>query len=45
MIDVGLGAEEFSIDERSTTSTVVLSNIAGNPTTAMWIYIAEKVWA
>jgi hypothetical protein len=28
-----------------TTSAVVLSNIAGVFTMAMWIYVAEKIWA
>jgi malonate transporter and related proteins len=38
-------ASTYRIDEQPTTSAVVLSNIAGVLTMAMWIYIVEKVWA
>jgi hypothetical protein len=38
-------ASTYRIDEQPTTSAVVLSNIAGVFTMAMWIYIAEKIWA
>ena len=38
-------ASTYRIDEQPTTSAVVLSNIAGVFTMAMWVYIAEKIWA
>jgi malonate transporter len=38
-------ASTYRIDEQPTTSAVVLSNIAGVFTMAMWIYVAEKIWA
>jgi len=38
-------ASTYRIDEQPTTSAVVLSNIAGVFSMAMWIYIAEKIWA
>jgi len=38
-------ASTYRIDEQPTTSAVVLSNIAGVLTMAMWIYVAEKIWA
>jgi len=31
--------------EQPTTSAMVLSNIAGVLTMAMWIYVAEEIWA
>jgi malonate transporter len=37
-------ASTYRIDEQSTTSAVVLSNIAGVFTMAMWIYVVEKIW-
>ena len=37
-------ASTYRIDEQPTTSAVVLSNIAGVFSMAMWIYIAEKIW-
>jgi len=38
-------ASTYRIDEQPTTSAVVLSNIAGILTMAMWIYVVEKIWA
>jgi len=38
-------ASTYRIDEEPTTSAVVLSNIAGVLTMAMWIYVVEKIWA
>jgi predicted permease len=38
-------ASTYRIDEQPTTSAVVLSNIAGVFSMAMWIYVAEKIWA
>jgi predicted permease len=38
-------ASTYRIDEEPTTSAVVLSNIAGVLTMAMWIYLVEKIWA
>jgi hypothetical protein len=38
-------ASTYRIDEQPTTSAVVLSNIAGVLTMAMWIYFVEKIWA
>jgi len=38
-------ASTYGIDEQPTTSAVVLSNIAGVLTMAMWIYVAQKIWA
>jgi len=38
-------ASTYRIDEQPTTSAVVLSNIAGVLTMAMWIFIVEKIWA
>lgn len=38
-------ASTYRIDEQPTTSAVVLSNIAGVLTMAMWILVVEKVWA
>jgi malonate transporter and related proteins len=37
-------ASTYRIDEKSTTAAVVLSNIVGIPTLAMWIYTVEKLW-
>ena len=37
-------ASSYRIDEQPTTSAVVLSNIAGVLTMAMWIYVVEKIW-
>jgi hypothetical protein len=37
-------ASTYRIDEQPTTAAVVLSNIAGVFTMAMWIYVAEKIW-
>jgi malonate transporter len=37
-------ASTYRIDEEPTTSAVVLSNIAGVLTMAMWIYLVEKIW-
>lgn len=37
-------ASTYRIDEKSTTAAVVLSNIIGIPTMAMWIYVVEKLW-
>jgi predicted permease len=37
-------ASTYRIDEQPTTSAVVLSNIAGVLTMAMWIYVVEKIW-
>lgn len=37
-------ASTYRIDEKSTTAAVVLSNLIGIPTMAMWIYAAEKLW-
>ena len=37
-------ASTYRIDEQPTTSAVVLSNIAGVFSMAMWIYVAEKIW-
>lgn len=37
-------ASTYRIDEKSTTAAVVLSNIVGIPTMAMWIYTVEKLW-
>lgn len=37
-------ASTYRIDENSTTAAVVLSNIIGIPTMAMWIYAVEKLW-
>ncbi len=37
-------ASTYRIDEKSTTAAVVLSNIVGIPTMAMWIYAVEKLW-
>ena len=38
-------ASTYRIDEEPTTSAVVLSNIAGVLTMAMWIFVVEKIWA
>ncbi len=38
-------ASTYRIDEQPKTSAVVLSNIAGVLTMAMWIYVVEKIWA
>jgi len=38
-------ASTYRIDEQPTTSAVVLSNIAGVLTMAMWILVVEKIWA
>jgi Protein of unknown function (DUF1275) len=38
-------ASTYRIDEGPTTSAVVVSDIAGVFTMAMWIYVAEKMWA
>jgi predicted permease len=38
-------ASTYRIDEQPTTSAVVLSNIAGVLTMAMWIYVVEKIRA
>jgi malonate transporter and related proteins len=38
-------ASTYQIDEQPTTSAVVLSNIAGILTMAIWIYVAQKIWA
>jgi malonate transporter len=38
-------ASTYRIDEQPTTSAVVLSNIAGVLTMAMWIYVVAKIWA
>jgi malonate transporter and related proteins len=38
-------ASTYRIDEHPTTAAVVLSNIAGVLTMAMWIYVVEKIWA
>lgn len=37
-------ASTYRIDEGPTTSAVVVSNIAGIFTMAMWIYVAERIW-
>ncbi|HUA00451.1 MAG TPA: AEC family transporter [Candidatus Aquilonibacter sp.] len=37
-------ASTYRIDEGPTTSAVVVSNIAGIFTMAMWIFIVEKIW-
>lgn len=37
-------ASTYRIDEQPTTSAVVLSNIAGVLTMAIWIYVAQKIW-
>ena len=37
-------ASTYRIDEQLTTSAVVLSNIAGVLTMAMWIFVVEKIW-
>jgi predicted permease len=37
-------ASTYRIDEQPTTAAVVLCNIAGVFTMAMWIYVAEKIW-
>jgi malonate transporter len=37
-------ASTYRIDEQPTTAAVVLSNIAGVFTMALWIYVAEKIW-
>ena len=38
-------ASTYRIDEQPTTSAVVLSNIAGIFTMAMWIFLVERMWA
>jgi len=38
-------ASTYRIDEQPTTSAVVLSNIIGVLSMAMWIYVVEKIWA
>jgi len=37
-------ASTYRIDEQPTTSAVVVSNIAGVFTMALWIFIVEKIW-
>lgn len=37
-------ASTYRIDEQPTTSAVVLSNISGVLTMAIWIYVAQKIW-
>ncbi len=37
-------ASTYRIDEQPTTSAVVLSNIAGVLTMAIWIYVVQKIW-
>jgi predicted permease len=37
-------ASTYRIDEKSTTAAVVLSNIVGVPTMALWIYVVERLW-
>jgi predicted permease len=37
-------ASTYRIDEQPTTSAVVLSNILGVLSMAMWIYVVEKIW-
>jgi malonate transporter and related proteins len=37
-------ASTYRIDEQPTTAAVVVSNIVGVLSMAMWIYIVEKVW-
>jgi malonate transporter and related proteins len=38
-------ASTYRIDEGPTTSAVVLSNIAGVFTMALWIFVVERIWA
>ena len=38
-------ASTYRIDEQPTTAAVVLSNIAGIFTMAMWIFLVERIWA
>lgn len=37
-------ASTYRIDEKSTTAAVVLSNILGVFTMALWIFVVEKLW-